>query len=129
MRFSLTVGVMIVAISASGLAQQSNTFKVKHSTPEKAPKSLPLARTPSLGTASAATSKDLQSVERQSAKSGAPSRSAGAKKTTPATKLKTVKDKPNAPINFGETGGGKKMGMVNQGANPYKGRLKQKRAQ
>src|SRR5580700_2959822 len=107
MRFSLTVGVMIVAISASGLAQQNNTFKVKHSTPEKAPKSVPLAKTPSAGTASAATSKDLQSVERQAAKPAAPSRSAGAKTAAP-TKLKTVKDKPNAPINFGETGGGKK---------------------
>lgn len=77
--------------------------------------------------AASANAKSLQGVEHESAKSSAPVHSA-AKKTGTST-LKPVKDKPNPPINFGGTGGGKQAGMVNQGPNPYKGRLKQKHAQ
>ena len=75
------------------------------------------------GTASASNSKDLQAVERETAKTPASSRSAG-KKTGAA--LKPVKDKPNPPINFGGNGGAKGPGTVSQGSNPYKGRVKQK---
>jgi hypothetical protein len=127
MRVSLAVVVVLVGISVSGLAQQKNTFKVKHSAPEKAPKkSAPMSTTASPATASAANSKELQSLEHQSAKGSATSRPA--KKKTPVTSagLKPLKDKPNQPINFGGTGGGKNAGMTNQGPNPYKGRLRQK---
>jgi hypothetical protein len=129
MRFSLAVAVVLVGISVSGLAQQNETFKVKRSAPEKAPKkSAPIGTTASPATASGANSKQLQSLERQSARGSALSRSA--KKGTPGTSaaLKPIKDKPNPPINFGGTGGGKNAGMTNQGPNPYKGRLRQKRS-
>jgi hypothetical protein len=42
--------------------------------------------------------------------------------------MKLAKDKPNPPINFNGNGGTKSAGMTNQGANPYKGRLRQKHA-
>jgi hypothetical protein len=127
-KFSLAVAVAVVGFGLSALAQQNGTYKVKHSPPEKAAKSAPLAKPSSAGTASAATSKELQSVERQTAKSSASSRSAGRSAGAP-NKLKPIKDKPNPPIDFAGTGGGKKAGMVNQSPNPYKGRLKQKHAQ
>ena len=125
MRFSLAVAVVVIGISISGLGQQSKTFKVKHSDPEKAPKKSAVVSTPgSTATASAANSRALQSVEHQGAKV-APSRPV--KKSAPGpSAVKPVKDKPNAPINFGGTGG-KNAGLTNQGANPYKGRLRQKR--
>lgn len=128
MRFSLVVAVVLVGISVSGLAQQNNTLnkKAKHSAPAKAPKkSAPMVTTASPETASGANAKQLQSLERQSVK-GSASRSA--QKRTPGTSagFKPVKDRPNAPINFGQTGGGKNAGTLNQGANPYKARLKQK---
>lgn len=127
MRVSLAVAVVLVGISVSGLAQQNNTFKVKRSAPEKAPKkSAPMGTTASPATASGANAKELQSLERQSVK-GSGSRSAQKRRGTSAG-LKPVKDRPNPPINFGQTGGGKNAGTLNQGANPYKGRLRQKRS-
>src|ERR1700674_873327 len=74
MRFSLAVAVVLVGISVSGLAQQKNTSnkKVKHSAPEEAPKkSAPIVATGSPATAAGANSKELQSLERQSAKGSA----------------------------------------------------------
>jgi hypothetical protein len=127
MRFSLAVAVVLVGFSVSGLAQQQDTFRVKRSAPAKAAKktSAPTGKTAgSPATASASASKDLQNLERQTVKSSVPSRSAG--KRTPA--LKPAKDKPNPPINFGGTGGGKSAGLTKQGSNPYKGRLRQKHA-
>lgn len=129
MRFTLAVAVVVAGISVSGLAQQNNTFKVKPHSAAKAPKkSAPIGKTAaSPATTSGSASKDLQNLEHQTVKSSAPSRSAG--KRTPGTPaLKPAKDKPNPPINFGGTGGGKRAGMTNQGANPYKGRLRQKHA-
>jgi len=122
MRFSLAVAVVLVGISVSGLAQQNNTFKVKPSAPEKAAKpiSAPIGKTAN------PASKDLQTLERQTAKASAPSRSAGKRPSGTAHALKPVKDKPNTPINFGGTGGGKSAGSTKQGSNPYAGRLKQK---
>ncbi|MGD1215592.1 MAG: hypothetical protein ABR861_11460 [Terriglobales bacterium] len=129
MRFSLAVGVVLVGISVSGLAQQNNTFKVKRSAPEKATKSsVPIGKTAGPATASAANSKDLQTLEHQTVKASAPSRSAGKRTTGTASALKPVKEKPNPPINFGGTGGGKSAGSTKQGSNPYAGRLKQKGA-
>ena len=127
MRFSLAVAVVLVGISVSGLAQQKNTSKVKHSAPEKAPKkSAPIVTTGSPATAAGANSKELQSLERQSAKGSAASQSAKKKAPGASTGLKPVKDKPNPPINFAGTGGGKNPGLANQGANPYKGRLRKR---
>jgi len=124
-RFSLAVAIVVVGIGVSGLAQQNNTFKVKPSRPEKQPKSTsaPVTKAAGPATSSAANSKDLQSLEHQTAKASGPSRSAG-KKTAPA--LKPAKDKANPPINFSGAGGGKSAGSNKQSSNPYKGRLKQK---
>jgi hypothetical protein len=123
MRFSLAVAVVLAGISVSALAQQ--TFKAKHSAPEKAPRrSAPVGKTAS-PVATNTTSKDLQNLERQSAKASASSRSAG--KRTQGSALKPVKEKSNPPINFGGSGG-KSAGMASPGSNPYKGRLKQKHA-
>ena len=125
MRFSLAVAVVLVGISVSGLAQQ--TFKAKHSAPEKAPrKSAPIGKTAS-PVASNATSKELQNLEHQTAKTSASSRSAG-KRTGTGSAIKPVRDKSNPPINFGGTGGGKGARTGAQSTNPYKGRLKQKHA-
>ena len=72
MRFSLAVAIVLAGISVSGLAQE--TFKVKRSAPEKAPrKSAPVGKTAS-PVASNGTSKELQTLERQTAKSSAPAR-------------------------------------------------------
>jgi hypothetical protein len=125
MRFSLAVAVVLAGISVSGLAQQ--TFKVKPSPPEKAArKSAPMGKIAS-PVASNSASKELQTLERQSAKTSASSRTAG-KRTGTASALKPVREKSNPPINFGGTGGGKGGGKSNQGSNPYQGRLKQKHA-
>ena len=127
MRFSLAVAVVLVGISVNVLAQQNDTFKVKRSAPEKAAKkNAPITNTGAHpATASAATSKDLQNLEHQTAKSVAPSRSAPKTPGTAST-LKPIKDKPTPPINFGGSGGRKTAGTSTQSANPYKGRLKQK---
>jgi hypothetical protein len=129
MRFSLAVAVVLAGISVNGLAQQNKTFKVKPSHDAKAAKTnVPIGKTAaSPATASAATNRDLQILERQTAKASAPSRSAGKRTPGAASALKPAKDAPNPPINFGGSGGGKGVGM-NQNKNPYKGRLRQKHA-
>jgi len=121
-------------MSVSGLAQQSGngTIRVKPShSPAKAPKmSTPVGKTAGSATASSANAKDVQTLERQTGKSSAPSRVAG-KRTpgmAPALKPAKEKDKPTPPINFHGNGGSKSPGMTNQGTNPYKSRLKQKHA-
>jgi hypothetical protein len=124
MKFSLAVAIALVGMNLSGWAQQNNTFKVKPAA-TKAPKSAPMVKTTASPTASTSASKELQSVERQSAKSPASARSGGPKTTGKNPALKPARSKPNPPINFGGTGGGKRAG-TNQGSNPYKGRLKQK---
>jgi len=127
MRCSWAVVVAVVVFSVSGLGQQNRTFKVGPSPDEKVPKSsAPVGKTANSVTASAANARSLENLEHQSARTFGSSRSAGNKKT--AVALKPVKDKPNPPINFGATGGGKKSGTTNQGSNPYAGRLKQKRS-
>jgi hypothetical protein len=126
MRFQLAVAVVLAGISVSAFAQQNSTFKVKKSAPEKAPKtSVPIGKNQNAGAASSSNAKQLQNLERQSAKTAAPPRS-GVKKTPGSgSALKPVKDKSGPPMNFGGKGG-KGGGTINQGANPYKGRLRQK---
>ncbi|MFI5114742.1 MAG: hypothetical protein ACHP7J_06310 [Terriglobales bacterium] len=125
MRFSWAVVVALVGMSLSGSAQQTNTFKVKH-TATKAPKSTPMGKTTASPTASTPASKELQGVERQTAKSAA-IRSAGPRPTGKGPELKPAKDKPNPPINFGGTSAGKGARTTNKGSDPYKGRLRQKK--
>jgi hypothetical protein len=131
MRFSLAVAVVLAGISVNGVAQQKNTFKVKpsHAAAKPARITAPIGKTAgSPATASAATSKDLQNLEHQTAKASGPSRSAGKRTPRAASAVKPVKDKPSPPINFGGKGGSKSPGMTQQGSNPYKGRLRQKHA-
>jgi hypothetical protein len=132
MRFSLAVAVLAMGMSSSGAAQNA-TLKAKPSAPEKAPKStVPIAKTGNPAAASSNTSKDLQNLERQSAKASQPPQSTGKKTpgTTPAPKLAQDKDKPNPPINFAGTGRKNTKpattGMTSQSPNPLAGRLKQK---
>src|SRR3984893_18659233 len=106
-RFSLAVAIVLAGISVSGLAQE--TYKVKRSAPEKAPrKSAPIGKT-ATPVASNGTSKQLQTLERETAKTSASSRSAG-KKAGTGSALKPVKDKSNPPIKFGGSGVGKSAG-------------------
>ena len=126
MRFSLAVAVALVGMSLSGWAQQNNTFKVKPA-PTKATKSAPIGKTAASPTASTSASKELQSVERQSAKPLPSARSAAPGTKGPA--LKPARNQHNPPINFGGPGGGKGARSTNRGSNPYKGRLKQKGSQ
>ncbi len=125
MRFSMAVGIVLVGISVNGLAQQKSTVKVKPTHPEaKAPKSnVPIGKTTG-GAAGMSVTKDLQNVERQSAKSAA-SKTVGKKSTRTVPAPKLARDKPSPPINFGGNGG-KRAGSTNQAANPYKARLRQK---
>jgi hypothetical protein len=122
-RFWLAVSVAIVALAMSGVAQQSGVLKVKPSPPEKPAKpNVPVEKT-GPASASSANARNLAAIEHQTAKASASPRTSG--KKTPGA-LKPVKDKPNAPINFGATGAGKKPGTTTQGASSYNGRLKQK---
>lgn len=122
----LAVAVLVAGISLSGVAQQNNEFKVKRSAPEKAAKktAVPVGKSANVGTSAAANSKDLQTLERQTAKSSAP-HAAGTKIPKTAA-VKPIKDKPNPPIKVGGAGNG--GGLNHQNPNPYKGRLKQKYA-
>jgi len=129
MKLRWMVAVVLAGISVSGLAQQNNTFRVKRSAPEKPPKSTaPIVKTANPAKASSANSRELQALEHQTAKSSAPPRSAGKRAPGTAPALKPVKDKPNPPINFGGTGGGKGTGYTKRGSNSFAGRLKQKGA-
>ena len=123
-RFSLAVAIALVGISVSGMAQQNTTFRVKQSAPEKVPKStVPPGGMASTPTASATNSKDLQSVERQTAKSPAPTQ---AKKTSAAA-LIPAKDEPTPANNSGGTVARKSAATTtNPDANPYRGRLRDK---
>jgi hypothetical protein len=101
MRFLLAVGTLVVGVSLSVSAQQQNpAFKVKHTPPEKSAKGAPnVGKTSGSGTAAAANSKSLQTIEHQNVKA------TGAKTEKKAPALKPIKDKPNPPMNFGSAGG------------------------
>jgi len=130
MRFWLVVTVVVAGISVSGLAQQDTTYKVKPSAPEKPPRpaSVPIGKTAvHTATASDANSRDLQALERRSAKVSMPPRSAG-KTTGTASALKPVKDQPNPAINLRGGSSRKSAGLPSQSTNSLAGRLKQKGA-
>lgn len=125
----LAVAALVAGITLSGVAQEKNALRVKPSAPDKAPKkaAVPVGKSAGVGTSSAASSnsKDLQTIERQTARSSAP-HAAGAK-TPKSAAVKPIKDKPNPPIKLG-SGASNGAGLNHQGTNPYKGRLKQKYA-
>jgi hypothetical protein len=131
MRFSRSMAALLLAgsvfaIGVSSSAQTTKTtFKVKHSAAEKAPRSAPISAKPAnVAGRSGGASKDLQSIERQTAKTAAPSRS---KKTAAGkSSLKPIKDKPGPGINVGRHSGGKSVGMSKRSSNPYSGRLREK---
>lgn len=133
MKSSFAAAVVLFGFGISAFAQQSAQYgsaphKVKPATTQKSAKSsavVPAGKSAGAGTSSAANAKDLQSIEHQSAKTSA-ARPAGKKGPGAGAAIKPVKEKPNAPINFGGTGG--KSGLSNQSSNPYRGRLKQKGA-
>jgi hypothetical protein len=120
MRFSLSVGVVLLGISVSGLAQQG-MFKVKPSQgTERTKKSAPIATTgTAASSAASANAKALQSAERASP-------SSAAKKPAPALKPVKTKESRTPPINFNGKTTGRGRGMISQGPNPYQGRLKEK---
>jgi hypothetical protein len=138
MRISLTATVVLItsamAISVTGSAQQTSTLKVKHSTSDKVKQSAPLSvgKTPGSGTtASAANAKDLQALEHQSAPKPGPASQTASKASAQspgkkgAAPLAPIKDKSNPPINFAAAPAPKNSGLVTQGPDPYKGRLRE----
>lgn len=138
-RFSLAVAVVLMAVGIAGVAQQNDTFAAKPSNPQKVKptRSSPAGKMPGVESASAANARDLQSVEHENpAKSIGPSQQgsrtsrAGGKKTTAGfAPAKDHASDKNPPINFGAGGGTKKSGLISQGPDPYKGRLKEKKHQ
>ena len=122
----LALAVIVAGISLSGMAQEKSPFRVKHSAPEKPAKAVvPAGKSATVGTSSAANSKDLQTLERQTARSSSSPHATGTKMPKTAA-VKPIKDKSNPPIKVGSAGNG--GGLTHQGSNPYKGRLKQKYA-
>lgn len=134
-KLSWALAVVIANVGFSGWAQQNKPFKVKSTTSEKPPKSAPLAKL-AAPTAASSNAKDLQMIERQTAKSSvAPSPE---RKPATVSSVKPVEDKPNPPINFGAKSAGTttvankqtgQTGLINQGSNPLAGRLKGKGTQ
>jgi hypothetical protein len=128
MRFA-SVAILFLGLSASTLAQQTSSYKVKRTAPQqRAPKSsviAPAGKSSGSGTATASNAKDLQMIEHQTAKTSGPSHPVRTKAPKAAGAIKPVHDKPDPPMNFNGTGG-KNAGLTNRSANPYKGRLKQK---
>jgi hypothetical protein len=125
MRSLFAVTAVLVGASALVVAQQQpKQFKVKPS-PSDSPSAqksttAPPAKAPASGSSSSST-KNLDHLERQTAKSAS---SHANKKAPKAVALKPEKGAVNKPMNFG--GKGSDSGMNRQAANPYKGRLKQK---
>jgi hypothetical protein len=119
----LLVFAAVIGSSVCGMAQQqSNLYKLGHPPHEKDVKSAPMTKPANVG---AASSRNLQSIERENSKTTVAAKS----KPAPVAKVKPIKDKPTPPINFGEAGGAKKAGTVAQAPNPLQGRLKQKHTQ
>ena len=132
-KFSLAVALVVTAMAVVGLAQQSNTFKVKHS-PDKVKQSAnsPIKTTSAQKTASSANAQALKAAERQAAakpasaaKKGSASSETAGKKSAPA--LTPAKEKANPSMNFNGNPSAKKPGLATQRADPLKGRLHTRR--
>jgi hypothetical protein len=126
MRFSVVAVILAgLSIGASAQSNTSGTYKLKHSTAQKDPKShviVPPSKPANTGNNQVSNAKDLQTLEHQTAKASAPPRSGG-KKAVGARPIKPVKDKSTPPINFGGTT--KRTGNTGHATNPYS-RVKQK---
>jgi hypothetical protein len=119
MRHWLILGFVLAVLTATCSAQASPKPRVKHSQADRthSAKSVVVGKTPP-----SSTQADLRRLEQQSAKVSAPPRAKRTRGT--AALLKTEKQKPTPPIRAGN--GAKGPGTINQGNNPYKGRLRQK---
>jgi hypothetical protein len=128
MRFA-SVAILVLGLSVSSFSQQSSSYKVKRSAPDKKPPkssvTAPVGKSSSAGTATTSNARDLQMIEHQTAKTSGPSHPVKTTAPKGAGAIKPVQDKPNPPMNFNGTGG-KNAGLTNRSANPYRGRLKQK---
>jgi hypothetical protein len=129
MRFSLAVAVIVVGAGVSGLAQK-NTYDAKPSDPLHVKQSslLPAGKA-GVGSSSAANARDLDAVQRQAAANSRASSAKASKVSSSTSKLTPIKEKSNPPIKFGAAGGAKSSGLTSQGADPYKGRVKQHKHQ
>ena len=122
MRFSLMIAAILLGISATGVAQNNKATRVKPASPEVKGehKAMSAEKVPAT---SAAASRDLRNLERQNARAR-PVRHTQTQAKKQSVALKPQKARANPPINFGKTQA--KVGGVDQGSNPYKGRLRQK---
>jgi hypothetical protein len=120
MRVLAAVTAVLLALSATGIAQNSSKGTNSSKSSTRAPKStLPVK---SGGAASTSgNAKNLQNIEHETAKTAGKSEKA-ARAPKPVA-MKPEKDR-STPINFGGKSGDS-IGTTKQG-NPYKGRLKQK---
>ena len=121
MKFSLFLALVLAGSGLTVSAQEYRVAKTKpfHTKATKAKSTAVTVKTPN---PSASTAQQLHQIEQQN------KRATGAQKPAARqAKVATVKagERPNPPIRFGGAGGGH-GNMTNQGANPYKGRLRQK---
>ena len=123
MRFSMAVMVVLVGVCGIGVAQKSSEIKSndRKTSVAKLPKST-TAPPGKVGGGAASSSRELQNVERQSAKMGGKSH---AQKAPKPVSIKSGKSDSNPPVKFGGSGSSS-IGTTKQASNPYKGRLKQK---
>jgi hypothetical protein len=124
MRLLAAVAVVLVGLSASGVAQTNSNSKGTNSSKSstRPPKSTVPMKAGNGGNTSG-NAKNLQSIEHETAKTAG--KSEKSQRAPKPVALKPEKgSNSNAPINFGgKSGGG--IGTTKTG-NPYKGRLKQK---
>lgn len=124
MRFSLVLALALAGWTMTAWAQQHNKLKVKPShtnIEEKGKSAKPAVKTPA---ANASAAQELRHLEQESAKGPASRGAATRKQAHPV--LKPEKEEKTPPIRFSAAGGGGHAGTNKQGANPYKGRLRQK---
>lgn len=121
MRVLAAVAVMLVGLSASGIAQTYSKGANSPKSTIKAPKStVPLKAS---GANTSGNAKNLQNIEHETAKTAGKSQKSP--RAPKSVALKPEKNGGNPPINFSGNSGGS-AGTNKQAPNPYKGRLKQK---
>jgi hypothetical protein len=124
MRSCLLVTVVIAGISLCAMAQDDAKevrAKPGHSGAEMLLKTTPAPE--AKASSSMNTSKELTSVERQTARANASQQHTPKKQ---ALALKPEKEDRNPAINIAGSGSRKTAATGGQSANPYRGRLKQK---
>ena len=126
MRFSLVLALALAGSTMTAWAQEHHKPKAKpsHTNKEEKGKSgKPAVKTP---TAHASAAQELNRVEQGSVKASGSHRAGARKQAHMAPVLKPEREKKTPPIRFSAAGGGGHAGTSKQGANPYKGRLRQK---